>query len=179
MESAVVAAVRTVIEANKVALVAGLSNGAVPVEIKSITSTLLSVPSAYMALVIDCQGVSYRKFSGANATRNAIRVAVYQMTIGLSDYAVMTQGETDFGLTAHNNFRLVADRIVDLLLQTRFYPDEASKPRFCILMDSADSPRVERENQDISDPETGDYILGTTIRFSLVNPNVDREMLYT
>ena len=183
-EVAVVQAVYDVLNPAKATLVTDLSQGGVARTIKSLTRTVLAVPSAYYAIGIDCTGArEYNKpAKNVNSATGGIIVAEYSMTVRIADAAYPDLNtdpkEAEPYLTAHTNFRKLVDRIEKLIRETKFWPSQASSPRFCLMVDPRIGVEVKKENATLIYEGTSTIVLAAMLSFTLVDPNSKPGLLY-
>lgn len=180
-EVAAIQAIYDVLNLNRATLIEGLSHGGVVRKIESLTRTVISVPTAYYAVAINCTGAREYAAPSRNIGKatSGIKLVEYSMIVQIADAAYPEQGEEESFLTAHNNFRKFSDRIAKLLRETRFFPNSSSTPRFCIRMDAISGIEMSKENINLIYEGTSVIVLTSWLRFTLMDPNSDSSLLYS
>lgn len=113
---------KQLLESNKSTLVDGLSFQGVRRQIHQITYSALTPPQVYYFVVITVRSDSAFNRSGFGSTKRVgPSSAEYEVNIEIADYAVAQPGEENVYEKMDADFRILTDRIVDLIrLQETF-----------------------------------------------------------
>ena len=113
-EKAVVEAYRAFIVSKESTIVEGITFQGQPKAFHQVVGTNLTPPTGYLYILVICLGGPERSQPVTNMQRPT-RMTAYRMRIEITDQALYTQGETSPYSQMHDDFRLIVDRIADLI----------------------------------------------------------------
>lgn len=180
-ERAALAALHTVIDANKAALTSGITHSGVARTIAFLSTSTLSTPVQYYAIGLRCFDLREFSMPGKNYVKG-LAWAEYDVGIQLGDVASIQPGDVNPYETCHDDFRRVRDRLVKLLRDdTKWFPNEDANPRFRIRVSEGEQDRrfeVRNENFTFGDVESNEYaMLFSLISFTLVDHCVNNSLV--
>ena len=113
-EQAAIETVRDILLASEDDLISGISFQGAQKRIQPLATSVLTPPTGYIAMAVDCNNVRTAS-ADQSVVRNPPRINYYQVTIVIVDAAYIEYGEEAPFAQAHENFRLVADRVMSLI----------------------------------------------------------------
>lgn len=185
-EAAVIQGLDTLISENIETLISGMSKGGQPRSQYIITQTSLTPLSQYLYIALDITETTGQSVADNGMPRQhakpPLREARYTVVIGVTDMAILQEGEEQPYEKLHRDFRRFTDRLVDLVEEQRWITGPEAQ-KYELLRTGATSDRAVRK-RNMSGPYydqdsgMGWFILYSQIEFTLLERCPDRLLLY-
>lgn len=185
-ESAVIEGLDNLISTNIQALMTGMTKGGNARTHYKITQTILTPLIEYLYIAIDVTETTGQsvpdKGMPTQQAQPSLREARYTVVIGVTDMAILQEGEDQPYEKLHRDFRRFTDRLVHLVEEQRWIRGlEAQK--YELLRTGATSDRAVRKRNMAGpyydqDSGMGWFILYSQIEFVIIEKCPDPQLLY-
>ncbi len=114
-EKLVIEAVRDFIVTNEATIVQGIVFQGIPKGLHQVVGSNLTPPTGYPYVLVICTAAREQSQPQVMNTQQPSRQAIYSIRIEFTDQALYTQGEDYPYQTMHDDFRLMVDRLINLI----------------------------------------------------------------
>ncbi len=170
-EKAAVRAIARAIDDNAETFVHGIFQNGEQRLIEDAHRTVLGSITSYFTVKVHVRRIRGGFLEGVgNVSHGSVpRITQYHMEVYFADYALMENEEKDSFVHAHENFRMVSNRIADHFLKgAEIFTDIESEKGFRL---PTENRIVDLENLNPEESDDGFPILGSVIRFVVIGCN--------